>query len=178
MSVNNNIDMNNRNDASNGTTNASSSSSSNYSSSNSGGGNKQQSSLSNQKLIDSKDESIKNQRAGITGIAFNKKQRDLIAACDFYGRIHVWRLSWSLSHRLPTEVAFLDELSNSVHGNVEDDQTTLLGMKMNGVNSSSNDGNMKNDRRNSSTAQHIKVSATKEEMILLQHNQVGRKHRE
>ena len=31
-------------------------------------------------------------RSGITSIAFNRKQRDLLCACDYLGRVHVWRL--------------------------------------------------------------------------------------
>ena len=31
-------------------------------------------------------------RSGITSIAFNRKQRDLLCACDYLGRVHIWRL--------------------------------------------------------------------------------------
>ena len=44
------------------------------------------------------------------GLAFNKKQRDLIAACDNDGRVHIWRLSWNLSNRQLNEESYLNDM--------------------------------------------------------------------
>ena len=55
-----------------------------------------------------------NRRSGLTGIAFNRKQRDLIAACDTSGRIHIWRLSWGLSHSTPQEFEFMKSVNNNI----------------------------------------------------------------
>ncbi len=52
-------------------------------------------------------------RVGITGLAFNHKQRDLLAACDLLGRIHIWRLNWVLANKSPLEQAELDKLGNT-----------------------------------------------------------------
>jgi WD40 repeat protein len=49
-------------------------------------------------------------RAGITSLAFNHKQRDLLAACDVLGRVHIWKLSWQLSNRENYEQSILDNL--------------------------------------------------------------------
>ena len=35
--------------------------------------------------------------AGLTSVAFNRKQRGLVAAADAAGRVHVWRLGWALT---------------------------------------------------------------------------------
>jgi hypothetical protein len=59
-------------------------------------------------------------RAAFSGIAFNRKQRDLIAACDTAGRVNIWRLSWGLSH--PTKGEF--EYLKAVHDNVAANSTT------------------------------------------------------
>jgi hypothetical protein len=57
---------------------------------------------------------ITHRRSGLTGIAFNRKQRDLIAACDSSGRIHIWKLSWSLSHSTHPEFEFVKVLNNNI----------------------------------------------------------------
>jgi WD40 repeat protein len=57
---------------------------------------------------------INHRRSGLTGIAFNRKQRDLIAACDSSGRIHIWKLSWSLSHSTHPEFEFVKALNNNI----------------------------------------------------------------
>ena len=36
-------------------------------------------------------------RTGLTGIAFNTKQREFIAACDQKGNVHIWKLNFDLS---------------------------------------------------------------------------------
>jgi len=36
-------------------------------------------------------------RSGLTGIAFNTKQREFIAACDQRGNVHLWKLNYNLS---------------------------------------------------------------------------------
>lgn len=53
-------------------------------------------------------------RSGITGIAFNRKQRDLIAACDMSGRIHIWRLNWHLSHSTQIELDYIKKLNSNI----------------------------------------------------------------
>ena len=47
--------------------------------------------------------SSSSQRAGITGLSFNHKQRDLVAACDMLGRIHIWKLSWDMASKQADE---------------------------------------------------------------------------
>ena len=54
------------------------------------------------------------QRSSVTGIAFNCKQRDFIAACDYLGRVHIWRLTWNLSHKSINEQSLLDEMEKRV----------------------------------------------------------------
>ena len=46
------------------------------------------------------------------GLAFNHKQRDLIAACDFLGRVHIWKLSWLLSSRGEDELNYLNKIGH------------------------------------------------------------------
>lgn len=58
--------------------------------------------------------SITHRRSGLTGIAFNRKQRDLIAACDSSGRVHIWKLSWGLSHSTHPEFEFVKVLNNNI----------------------------------------------------------------
>lgn len=57
---------------------------------------------------------IIHRRSGLTGIAFNRKQRDLIAACDSAGRVHIWKLSWGLSHSSHPEFEFVKVLNNNI----------------------------------------------------------------
>ena len=59
-------------------------------------------------------------RSGLTAIAFNRKQRDLIAACDTSGRIHIWRLSWGLSHATPQEFEFMKAVNNNIAAAADD----------------------------------------------------------
>ena len=35
--------------------------------------------------------------SGLTGVAFNTKQREFIAACDYLGNIHIWKLNFDLA---------------------------------------------------------------------------------
>ena len=51
-------------------------------------------------------------RVSITGLAFNHKQRGLIAACDYLGRVHIWKLSWKLSNIHADEQNLLDAIGN------------------------------------------------------------------
>jgi hypothetical protein len=51
-------------------------------------------------------------RIGITGLSFNRKQRNLIAASDCKGRTHVWRLNWSLANAKPGEVNALNAIAD------------------------------------------------------------------
>jgi len=53
-------------------------------------------------------------RVGFTGIAFNKKQRDLFAACDNSGRVHIWKLGWKLANKHANEQSILDSMGNSL----------------------------------------------------------------
>ena len=46
----------------------------------------------------------------LLGLAFNHKQRDLIAAVDFLGRVHIWKLSWLLSNRADNEINDLNKI--------------------------------------------------------------------
>ena len=49
-------------------------------------------------------------RVPITDIAFNPKQRGMIAACDHLGRVHVWMLPWHMSSVGPEEQRVLDKI--------------------------------------------------------------------
>jgi hypothetical protein len=49
-------------------------------------------------------------RPPVTGISFNVKQRDMFAACDALGRVHVWRLDRSLSTASGLDQAELDKI--------------------------------------------------------------------
>jgi WD repeat-containing protein 34 len=49
-------------------------------------------------------------RPGLMGVAFNCKQRDLVAACDTAGCVHIWRLSWSFCNKQVSEEALFDSL--------------------------------------------------------------------
>ncbi len=51
-------------------------------------------------------------RVGLSSVSFNPKQRDLIASCDVLGRVHIWRLNWSLSNKTASEMGLLNELGN------------------------------------------------------------------
>lgn len=55
-------------------------------------------------------------RSGLTGIAFSPRQRDLIAGCDWTGRVHVWKLGWRLSNRFRDEQALLNDIGNIAAG--------------------------------------------------------------
>lgn len=59
-----------------------------------------------------KSNSIKSSGSPLTNLAFNHKQRDLIAACDWNGKIYVWKMSWSLTSVRPNEQEFLNNLGN------------------------------------------------------------------
>ncbi len=50
-------------------------------------------------------------RSGLTGVAFNHKQRDLVAACDWLGRVHIWRLGWRLANRHKDDLSTLGDLA-------------------------------------------------------------------
>jgi hypothetical protein len=54
-------------------------------------------------------------RVTITGLAFNPKQRGLVAVCDYLGRVHMWKLSWRLSNMRAEEQAGLDAIG-SIYG--------------------------------------------------------------
>ena len=47
-------------------------------------------------------------RAGFTGLAFNRRQRGMVAACDYAGKVHIWRLGWSFTSRKQGEDALIE----------------------------------------------------------------------
>ena len=53
-------------------------------------------------------------RPGVTKISFNQKQRDLLAASDSSGKIHIWRLNWQLSNKNSNEEEIFEELIKKV----------------------------------------------------------------
>ncbi len=61
-------------------------------------------------------------RAGLTGLAFNPKQRDLVAVCDWLGRVHIWKLGWALANRRKDELALLTALG-SIGTDATEDET-------------------------------------------------------
>jgi WD40 repeat protein len=52
-------------------------------------------------------------RAGITGIAFNLRQRDMFAASDSNGGVHVWKLDWALCAAGGADQGVLDRLGST-----------------------------------------------------------------
>lgn len=52
------------------------------------------------------------QRARVTSISFNRKQRNLLAVADDVGRIHIWNIGWELSSKQGNEEAYLNQLGN------------------------------------------------------------------
>lgn len=57
-------------------------------------------------------------RVTITGLAFNPKQRGLVAVCDYLGRVHIWKLSWKLSNIRSDELSGLNAIAN-IHASEE-----------------------------------------------------------
>ena len=55
-------------------------------------------------------------RVSITAVAFNRKQRDLLSACDLAGKVHVWRLGWKIANVHAGEQEYLDSLGNALVG--------------------------------------------------------------
>jgi WD40 repeat protein len=53
-----------------------------------------------------------NNKNSIIQIAFNHKQRDLIAACDYFGQVFLWKLSWKLSNRNMNEITVWNSLAD------------------------------------------------------------------
>jgi WD repeat-containing protein 34 len=51
------------------------------------------------------------QRVGLTALAFNHRQRDLLAACDRQGKIHLWRLSWKYSNRQDHDANLMESIT-------------------------------------------------------------------
>ena len=59
-----------------------------------------------------------NGRVRISGVAFNKKQRDLLSVCDDAGRVLVYRLGWGMANKVgPQEQSLIDRL-----GRISDEQ--------------------------------------------------------
>lgn len=59
-------------------------------------------------------------RVSITSLSFNQKQRDLLAACDLEGQVHIWKLSWKLANRETTDLKLLQNLAN-INQEIEED---------------------------------------------------------
>ncbi len=51
------------------------------------------------------------ERKGIASIAFNSKRNNLISACDYSGRVHIWNLNWMLSNLQSNEQSKLDSIT-------------------------------------------------------------------
>ena len=51
-------------------------------------------------------------RIGITSISFNHKQRDIISATDYSGKIHLWKLNWKLANRCNLDENIMNNLNN------------------------------------------------------------------
>ena len=49
----------------------------------------------------------------IISIAFNHRQRDLLSACDWYGKVFIWKLNWSLANRKGDELEQLNEMAQA-----------------------------------------------------------------
>ena len=58
-------------------------------------------------------------RPAVTGISFNAKQRDMFAACDSLGRVHIWRLDRSLSTSGANDQAEIDKIGR-INATTED----------------------------------------------------------
>jgi hypothetical protein len=55
-------------------------------------------------------------RTGFSGLAFNKKQRGLLAACDYKGNVHIWRLGWSFTSKRVEEGTTLENMDSGGSG--------------------------------------------------------------
>ena len=64
-------------------------------------------------------ENYENKKNSILDFAFNHKQRDLIAASDYYGKVFIWKLNWKLSNRSRSENDLLSALANIFNNNNE-----------------------------------------------------------
>lgn len=54
-----------------------------------------------------------NRRPALTNLAFNRKQRGLIAACDHTGQIHIWKLGQQYTSKQPMEHGILEQMENA-----------------------------------------------------------------
>lgn len=52
-------------------------------------------------------------RPGVTGISFNLRQRDMFAACDSNGGVHIWKLDWALANSGVADQNVLDRLGSA-----------------------------------------------------------------
>jgi WD40 repeat protein len=52
------------------------------------------------------------ERTSLLGLSFNHKQRDLLAGCDSFGKVYIWKLNWKLSNRRSDEVQLINNLAN------------------------------------------------------------------
>ena len=57
-----------------------------------------------------KDRSTERRRTGFSSLAFNRKQRGMLAACDYKGGVHIWRLGWSFTSKRPDETSALEQM--------------------------------------------------------------------
>ncbi|CAN0033750.1 unnamed protein product [Discosporangium mesarthrocarpum] len=63
--------------------------------------------------------------AGATyAVAFNPRQRDLIASGDSHGRVLIWRMSWRLANKRPGEDRALDRLFRNSMGEAGEEEDT------------------------------------------------------
>eukprot|EP01038_Epipyxis_sp_PR26KG_P008940 gene8940-12056_t len=58
-------------------------------------------------------------RVCLTGVAFNHKQRDLIAACDYMGRVHIWKLTWKLANLQKDEITILNSMTGNINSSMK-----------------------------------------------------------
>lgn len=54
-----------------------------------------------------------NRRPALTNLAFNRKQRGLLAACDHTGQVHIWKLGPQYTSKQPSEMSILEEMENN-----------------------------------------------------------------
>jgi len=59
-------------------------------------------------------------RVGFSGMSFNRKQRGMLAACDYEGKVHIWRLGWGFSSKKPEELALLESMESGGIGRGEE----------------------------------------------------------
>eukprot|EP00605_Chrysophyceae_sp_TOSAG23-4_P002460 GSChrysophyteH1.ASY1.ANO1.2719.1 assembled CDS len=51
-------------------------------------------------------------RVGFSGMAFNRRQRGMLAACDYAGKVHIWRLGWAYTSKKSGEQTMLEQMES------------------------------------------------------------------